>query len=177
MSSVHISIIENSFYFLIWCENALTRVLLLCESHNVDAINIVLLRKETDMYKCQSYWAEILILKWLWLTQVSNMSSARSFLRVGLTAKNRELLQCIYVLYVWFFFSIYTFCCTHSRDITAALFLPPVFRDEFHQLLLRVRLAWDGERLLHEGLIEIHFVQLQGQLLGHLEPGWQVTPE
>lgn len=53
--------------------------------------------------------------------------------------------------------------------------LPPVFRDEFHQLLLRVRFAWNGERLLHEGFIEVYFVQLQGQLFGHLQQQKTIT--
>lgn len=106
-------------YFFICCKNALTRVLLLCKSHNVDAINIVLLRRKTDTYKYhQSYWVERLILTWPWLTQVSNMSSARNFLRVGLTAeKHRELLQYT----VWFFFFIYTFCYTHSYRLCCVM--------------------------------------------------------
>lgn len=44
-----------------------------------------------------------------------------------------------------------------------------MFSYEFHQLLLSVRFARDGDWLLHEGLIEIHFIQLQSQLLGHLK--------
>ncbi len=52
-----------------------------------------------------------------------------------------------------------------------------MFSYEFHQLLLGVRLARDCDWLLHEGLIEIHFVQLQGQLLGHLKRQRQVTQD
>lgn len=49
--SAYFYIWENDFYFFICCKNALTRVLLLCKSHNVDAIDIILLRRKTDMYK------------------------------------------------------------------------------------------------------------------------------
>lgn len=41
--------------------------------------------------------------------------------------------------------------------------------DEFHQLRLDVGFSWDGHRLLHEGLVEVHFVNLQLQLSGDLE--------
>lgn len=44
-----------------------------------------------------------------------------------------------------------------------------MFCYELHQLLLGVRLAWDGDRFLHKRLIEIHLVHLQSQLLGHLK--------
>lgn len=41
--------------------------------------------------------------------------------------------------------------------------------DEVDQVILRVRFSRDGDGLLHEGLIEVHLVQLQGQLFGHLK--------
>ncbi len=52
-----------------------------------------------------------------------------------------------------------------------------MFSYEFHQFFLRVRLAWDGDWLLHEGLIEIYLVQLQSQLLGHLTQRRQISQE
>lgn len=98
-------------------------------------------------------------------TQVSNMSSARSFLRVGLAAQENTINHHMKGI-------------THLRFIQDRLInqcprLPPVFCYEFHQLLLCVRFSWNGERFLHERFIEIDFVQLQGQLFGHL--WWQKT--
>lgn len=93
------------------------------------------------------------------------MSSARSFLSVGLKTKTNNLTQ------------PYLFGVTNHTDqseitvLTAILipFLPPVFSDEGHDLLLRVGPVRDSDRLLHEGLVEIHLVHFQGQLLGHLK--------
>lgn len=42
--------------------------------------------------------------------------------------------------------------------MTLIFFLPPVFSYKVHQLLLRVRFAWDGHGLLHEGLIEVYLI-------------------
>lgn len=47
--------------------------------------------------------------------------------------------------------------------------LPSVLINEFYQLLLGVRLVWDGDRLLHERLVEVYLIQLQSQLFGHLK--------
>lgn len=68
----------------------LTRVLLLCKSHNMDALNIILLRRKeicqvVSVRKIQFKAVNVAsAARRSSLTQVSNISSARSFLRVGL---------------------------------------------------------------------------------------------
>lgn len=74
------------------------------------------------------------------------MSSARSFLRVGLKLAQMKHFTNNHI-FGW-----------GGGVFTVALRLPSVFSYEFHQILLGVRLSWDGDGLLHEGLIEIHFV-------------------
>lgn len=46
--------------------------------------------------------------------------------------------------------------------------LPVIVFDEFHQLLLRVRLSRDDHRLVDEGFIKVNFVELQLQSLSNL---------
>lgn len=46
---------------------------------------------------------------------------------------------------------------------------PVVIFNELHQLLLGVGLSWDEHRIVHEGLVEVHLVELQLQSLGNLQ--------
>lgn len=111
------------------------------------------------------------------LTHVSNMSSARSFLRVGLMTRKKvwELPGCCLKNHRREYKYKLGGVCTITFFYTFSL--PSVLSYEFHQFLLRVWLSRDGDRLLHEGLIEVHLIHFKCQLLGHLKHQRELTQE
>lgn len=84
-----------------------------------------------------------------------------SFLRVGLQTHTAACFKPIFVK-----------GCTHVSNIwwhhVAAVSVPVVVFDEFHQLLLCVRFPWDEHWIIHERFIEIHVIELHLQSLGNL---------
>lgn len=88
------------------------------------------------------------------LTQISYKLWGCSFLRVGLN-RHKSI-------------SIIEFYHSFRRLMWKSYGLPVIVFDEFHQLLLSVRLSRDDHRLVDEGFIKVDFVELQLQSLSNL---------